>query len=127
MGGGSRAHACGCVGVCVCMWQAFITQLSQLELHSGSLKVCFKLCRHQLRLLSQALAVCACVCVRACRCGGGCVALALATCALIASNSYEILIANVEITQPVRKPQTEDKKKKCNGKRTVEGAGRVGR
>lgn len=72
---------------------------------------------------------CVCVCVCACMSvwgGGGCVALALATCALIASNSYEILIANVEITQPVRKPQTEDKKK-CNGKRTLEGAGRVGR
>lgn len=35
--------------------------------------------------------------------------VAEATCALIASNSYEILIANVEITEPVRRPKTKDK------------------
>lgn len=57
-----RGSVCMCVyvmceGECVGVWQAFITQLSQLELSNGSL--CFKLCRHQLRLLPHA---CVCIC-----------------------------------------------------------------
>lgn len=58
-----------CVCVCVGVWQAFITQLSQLELSNGSL--CFKLCRHQLRLSPHAcVGVCECVymCVGAFEC-----------------------------------------------------------
>lgn len=64
------------------------------------------------------------VCVHVRGCIRVYVCVAEATCALIASNSYEILIANVEITKPVRRPKTKDKQEESDRQTTERETGR---
>jgi len=83
--------SCECVGV---RWLVGIYHTAR----TGSLNVCFKLCRHQLSLSPHAT-VCLCVCAGLCvGVSASVFVCAWQVCALIASNSYKILIANVEIT-----------------------------